>query len=127
MFHLVQGGLRTVLALAEECLQLAEQMHDTGALLEAHLAEGHTCLMRGELVRAREAYEQILARYQPQHHALTPLYGGFNLKSSCLCSMAMPLWSLGYPEQALTRSHEALQMSQELGSLYNLAHTLGWT
>jgi class 3 adenylate cyclase/tetratricopeptide (TPR) repeat protein len=126
-FYLIRGELRTAQALAEECLQLAEQTHEEGLLVEALYIVGCTFLCRGELVRAREATEQGVVLYQPQHHALTPLYGGFNPKSSCLCGMAMSLWSLGYPEQALTRSHEALQTTQELGSLYNLAAALGWT
>jgi hypothetical protein len=39
----------------------------------------------------------------------------------------IPLCYLGYPEQAQTRMHEALQMTQDLGSLYNLVRDLGWT
>ena len=78
MFHMVRGDMRTAQALAEECLQLAEQTNEAGLLLEAHFAIGATFLFRGEFVRARVAMEQSMALYQPQHQALTPLYGGFN-------------------------------------------------
>jgi predicted ATPase len=126
LFHLSRGELRTTQVLAEECLQLAEQTNDAGLLVEAHSAVGPTFLFRGEFVRAREAGGQGVALYQPQYQALTPLYGGLNPKSTCLIVMEMSLWALGHPEQALTRSRESLQMSQELGSLYNLARDLVW-
>ncbi len=52
VFHLIRGELRMTQALAEECLQVAEQTNDAGLLLEAHVAVGTTCLFRGEFVRA---------------------------------------------------------------------------
>jgi predicted ATPase len=122
-FYNARGELRTAQALAEECLQLAEQTNEAGLLLEAHYVAGVTLLYRGEVVRAREAFEQSVALYQPQHHALTSFYGGMNPKVAGLGFMALVLWYLGYPEQALTRSHEALHMAQELGHLYTLGST----
>ena len=34
------------------------------------------------------------------------------------------LWFLGYPDQALKRSHEALALAQELSHPYSLAYAL---
>lgn len=128
-FHSVRGELRTAQALAEECLQLAEQSNEAGLLLQAHFAVGVTILWRGEFVRARAASEQSVALYQPQHQALTPLYGGLNLKAFSLGDTARILWFLGYPEQALTRSQEALHLARELGHPYSLVQAFyiaGW-
>jgi predicted ATPase len=36
----------------------------------------------------------------------------------------MALWSLGYPDQALQRSHEALTLAQELSNPFKLAYAL---
>src|SRR5713101_3282727 len=36
----------------------------------------------------------------------------------------LALWHLGYPEQAQTRSHEAVHLAQELGQPYSLVHAL---
>jgi hypothetical protein len=90
LFHTTRGELRTAQALAADCLQLAEQMHEDGLLVEAHYAVGVTCCFRGEFVRARGAYAQSVALYQPQHQALTPRYG-FNPR----------VWSLGFTARAL--------------------------
>jgi hypothetical protein len=42
----------------------------------------------------------------------------------CLVYAAQTLWYLGYPEQALRRSHEALTLMQELSHSFSLAHAL---
>jgi predicted ATPase len=114
LFHLARGELRTAQALAEECLQLAEQTQEAGLLLEAHLAVGDTCLWRGEFTRARGALEQSRALYQPQHHTLTPLYGNCNPQVYGLARLGLPLWSLGYAEQARKWSREAKGLLDEL-------------
>ncbi|HEV8713083.1 MAG TPA: hypothetical protein VGX03_09670 [Candidatus Binatia bacterium] len=40
--------------------------------------------------------------------------------------MALTLWLLGYPDQALQQSHAALALSQELAHPYSRAIALGW-
>jgi class 3 adenylate cyclase/predicted ATPase len=127
LFHMNQGELHLALALAEECLQLAEQTNEAELLLEAHLATGCICLWRGEFVRARGALEQSEALYRPQHQSLAPLYGGLNPRVVSLVIMAQGLWVLGYPEQAWRWMREAQQLAQELGHPYSLALALCWS
>jgi tetratricopeptide (TPR) repeat protein len=125
-FYAIRSETRTAQVLVEEYLQLAEQANEAGGLLQAHLAVGFTCLIRGDLVRARAALEHGIALYQPQHQALTPLYGGFNPKVWSLAVLAYVLWVLGYPEQARTRSDEALQLAQELAHPFTVAVVFYW-
>jgi predicted ATPase len=44
----------------------------------------------------------------------------------CLNFAALTLWHLGYPDQALKRSHEALLLARELSHLYSLAVALSF-
>ena len=44
----------------------------------------------------------------------------------CLCWAALSLWHLGYPAQALQRSHQALTLAQELAHPYSRAIALNW-
>jgi class 3 adenylate cyclase/tetratricopeptide (TPR) repeat protein len=122
-FHLARGEMPTAQALAEESLQLAEQANEAGLLIEAHGLAGFAFLSRGEFVRARLTLEQGIAHYQPQHQALTPLYGNVNPQGG-LTTRAWALWFLGYPEQALTRVYEALRLAQELGHPFSLGRAL---
>ena len=41
--------------------------------------------------------------------------------------MAMVLWLLGYPEQAMERIHEHLTLARELATPFTLASALVWT
>ena len=43
---------------------------------------------------------------------------------TCLSYAALGLWYLGYPDQALKRSHEALTLAQELSHPFSLAFAL---
>src|SRR4030095_4792882 len=42
----------------------------------------------------------------------------------CRSWAALTLWSLGYPEQALRRSREALTLAQELAHPFSLAYAM---
>ena len=123
-FHVTRGELLTAQALAEECLQLAGQTHEAGLLPQAHFAVGLILLSRGEFVRARMTLEQGVAYYQPQHRAQVLLSGGLSSRTGSLALTALALSVLGYPEQARTRTHEALHLAQELGHPYSLVQAL---
>jgi adenylate cyclase len=63
--------------------------------------------------------------YDPrQHRAQAFLYGSFDPRVVCLSYAAWALWSLGYPDQALKQSHEALALGQELAHPPSLAAVL---
>jgi predicted ATPase len=67
-----------------------------------------------------------MALYDPQQHRThTALYGQ-DPGTGCLAYAALVLWRLGYPEQALHRSHEALTLAAELSHPFNLTHALGY-
>jgi predicted ATPase len=75
-FYNGRGAYQTARELGEQCLQLAQQGHDTARLLEAHHTLWTTQLLLGELPLARAHLEQGLALYDPQQHrALAFLYG----------------------------------------------------
>jgi TOMM system kinase/cyclase fusion protein len=125
-FYLVRAEHQTVRELGEQFLTLAQSAQDPVLLLEAHRALGNTAFWLGEVASAQAHLEQSIALYDPQQHrALAFLYGddpGVN----CLSYAACALWSLGYPEQALKRSQEALTLAQELSHPFSLAFALSW-
>ena len=122
-----RGELRTAQPLAEECLQIAEHTNEVELLIPAHHIVGTISLQRGEFIRAREALVQSVARYQPQHHTLTPLFGNLNPRVFSLTRLATVLWCLGYPEQARIQMYDALRLAQEINHSSSLICALGWT
>ena len=62
--------------------------------------------------------------YDPeQHRASASLYGQ-DQGVVCRSWAALTLWSLGYPDQALRRSREALTLAQELAHPFSLAYAM---
>ena len=112
--YYVGGKLQTARELAEQCLHLAQRANDPALFVGAHQALGATCESLGQFVSAHAHLEQGIALYDPQvHRALGVLYG-HDIGVACLVHAALTLWMLGYPDQALARSHEALTLAEEL-------------
>jgi predicted ATPase len=113
-FYNGRGAYQTARELGEQCLQLAQQGHDTARLLEAHHTLWTTPLLMGELPLARTHLEQGLALYDPQQHrALAVLYG-HDAGVCCRGCAAVVFWLLGYPDQALRQLHAAHALAQEV-------------
>jgi class 3 adenylate cyclase/predicted ATPase len=126
-FHVVGAELQTVQTLSEELLTLAQHIQNPMYLLGAHWALGGALFCLGEFTPAREQWEQGFALYNPQqHHANAALYG-FDLGVFCLCWAPHALWHLGYPDQALAMSREALDLAQKLSHPFSLAVALNYT
>ena len=105
----------------EQCLSLAQQVNDSALLVEAHYGKGVLLHLLGALVEARTHLEQGMTLYDPQQHrALGALYGGQNPGVWCRSYMTFVLWLLGYPDQALLMTQEALTMAETLASPFDL-------
>ena len=113
--HDIRGELRVGRELGEQLLKLAQRAQEPALLLEAHHELWANLTELGELTSARTHLEQGFALYDPQkhrHHAF--LYGGHDPGVCCRYHAAQVLWLLGYPDQALRRSQEALSLAREL-------------
>jgi predicted ATPase len=126
LFHLVRGELQTARHEAQEFLRLVNRPQAPALFLEAHGLLGITLIYLGECAMARRHLEQSLALYNPaQHRSLAFLYGQDH-GVACLSYAAWVLWLLGYPDQALQRSQEALSLAQELSHPFSRALALNF-
>jgi class 3 adenylate cyclase/predicted ATPase len=120
-YYIARPQLLSCRELGETLLHLAQHAHDPALSVTAHYALGITWFCLGMLPAARTHLEAGIAHYIPTHrHALT-FRMAQDLGVVCGLYAAMTLWLLGYPEQALTRLHEALALAHELSHLYSLA------
>ena len=121
-FYIVRGEYQTANELGKQMLRLAQSVQDPALLLEAHHVLGQILYFLGEIVPAREYVEQGITIYDPQqHHSHAFLYG-HDPGVACQGYAAYALWCLGYPDQALKRSHEALSLAQGLSHPYSVAY-----
>ena len=68
--------------------------------------------------------EQAIALYDPQQHPRSTVSTA-DPRVNCLSYAAWALWYLGYPDQALKRSQEALALAEGLSHPFSLAYALG--
>ena len=124
-FYITRAEHKTARELGEQLLHLAQSQHDSALLLEAHYAMGFTLFHLGELAPGRTHLEHGTALYDSeQHQALAFSYGSFDPGVACLHFAAEDLWILGFPEQGLKTSHEALTLARELSHPNSLAFAL---
>jgi len=117
-----RGEYQTMRVLGEQLLSLAQRLQDLDLLLEAHHALWATLFFGGELAAAQPHFEQGLRLYEPQRHrAHAALYSGHDPGACCRYLGALPLWLLGYPDQAVVSIQAALTLAQQL------AHPLSLT
>jgi predicted ATPase len=125
VLYYVQAEHRKAYELADEALSLAQRAEDP--LLEAmsHWLLGFISFSLGEYPLARDHFEQMISFYQPQqhHHPLVSLRGS-DSGLSAMAYNACCLWCLGYPEQALKQSQEALALARKFNHHFTLADVL---
>ena len=123
LFRIARGEIQTALDQGGQLLGLAQHVQDPALLLQAHHALGPTYTLVGDWASARTHLDQAIAHYDPrEHRAHAFLYGGHDPCVCCLGFADKYLWMLGYPEQALQRGREALELARELGHPASLAH-----
>jgi predicted ATPase len=127
LLYLQRGELQMARDLAMQLFSLAQRLRDSALLLEAHHALWANSFFLGELTLARAHSEHGIDLYDsPQHRVLAFLYGGHDPGVCCRDFGALALWLLGYPDQALKRSHAALALAEKLSHPLSLAEALGY-
>lgn len=124
-FYVVREEFPTARELAEQCLTLAQRVHEPTFLIEAHQAVGMTAFHYGELAAAREHFEHSLVLYDSRRHGSSG--SPHDLGVNGRYYRAYGLWFLGYPDQALRSIRQALTLAHELAHPFSLAGALYFT
>jgi predicted ATPase len=122
-FYFVRAELQTARELGKQLLTLAQRQNDPVFLARAHMSLGLPLFGLGEFALAREHLEQGMALCDPQRHN-SSVFRAAQDRIVILSYAAATLWQLGYPDQALERSHEALALARELSHPFSLAAAL---
>src|SRR5262249_51659667 len=93
-------------------------------LVAAHRALGTTLFWLGVVTTAHPHFTQGIALYDPQQHYASAFLSGEDNGVWCHTYAALALWYLGYPEQGLVRSHEALTLVHQIGHPFSLSFAL---
>jgi predicted ATPase len=122
-----RAELQTAHALGEQLLTLAQQQaQDPALLVAAYRALGTTLWSLGLVASASMHFAQGIALYDPKQHRASAFLYGEDAGVICHLFAARALWYLGYPDQALARSQEAVALAQQIAHPYSLAHVLSF-
>ncbi len=119
-FYMVRADFATARELGEQLFRLAQKQQADALLLEAHWVLGVTLVYHGELIPAKAHLEQGLALYDRRQHSSHAFIYGQDPGVACQTYAAWLLGILGYPDQALQRSQEALTLARELAHPFSL-------
>ena len=125
-YYLVKSDFPKAVTLSNKLLGLAQTTNDHSFLSDAYRAKGETLLWSGEFSQASEYFKKgIDLTGTSQQHS----YFAESPDVSCRFFSAIVLWFLGYPDQALLRSREAITRAQQLNHPFSLSaahHFAGW-
>jgi class 3 adenylate cyclase/predicted ATPase len=124
VFYLVRGELGTARQLADRLLALARSAEDPALTLEVENMLGATLYFQGEPGEAQEHLGVAFSLYDPEiHHAHAFEYGqdpgAFSLANGALAE-AM----LGFDDESVRSSDNAIQLARRLNHSYTLVFAL---
>jgi serine phosphatase RsbU (regulator of sigma subunit) len=129
-FHIVRGDFRICSELADEAMALGERFNDPGILMEALFLKGLTRLYRGDFAGARECCTRGIAEFDDRER--TAFWAGVIGEDAGVthrCYLALALWHLGFPDQALKLNDETVELARAINQPFSLEYALhhtGW-
>lgn len=125
IYYYVVADPRNALALGQEALRAAAEASDPLFIALGHWYLGIACFALGDNAAARIHLGETIAYYQPEaHHWPFVAARGTDAGTGAMAYDACCLWCLGYPEQALQRSREALALARQFAHAFSLADVL---
>lgn len=127
IFYVGRAELGISHDLIARLMELAEQADESSLLLLAHEHLGILRYFEGNSSDALKQFEQAIALCEPAEHRYLAHLHGEDLGVFSRIWMAWALWIVGYPNQALATSHEALELGEEASHPFSLGYAFLWT
>jgi class 3 adenylate cyclase/tetratricopeptide (TPR) repeat protein len=127
-WRIVRADLRICVDLAAQGMAIAERQGDPGALMEAWFMPGVTSFYRGQFAAARGCFEKALADYDDLERTKRwSEFTGHNASITHRCYLALTLWHLGYPDQALALDRQTCELARTIGHAFSLGHAIDFS
>jgi class 3 adenylate cyclase/predicted ATPase len=114
IFHGSRGEIDFALRLDKDLLRLSRQRNDTAGQVLGHLSSGRNLMFAGKFAASRSALEEVRALYDPISHRSLVDQTGTHPHVNSGAHLGVVLFCLGFPDQALTRSNEAIAEGRRL-------------
>lgn len=107
-----------------EALRLIASLDDPGLRIEAQFIGVLTSFYRGEFTKTLELCEECFPLYDVDTSKEHARHTGQNVGATLQSYWALALWHLGYPEQAIERSRQTIELARTLNHPFSLAYAL---
>ena len=124
VWRLVRAELGLCPALAAEAVALAERADDPGMLMEALFLPAVTSVCRGEFAAAQAHCTRALELDDRDRTRSWAAVTGQDSGVGHRLFLAIAMWHLGQPDQALRISQEAVALARAIGQPFTLAFAL---
>jgi class 3 adenylate cyclase/predicted ATPase len=124
LYHMVRGELDLARRLDVNLLRLSRQRNDLAGLVLGHFSSGRTLMSSGRFAVSRSHLEAGLALYDPILHSSLVDHAAHRPHVHSKAELGIVLFCLGYPDQALARSKEAIGEARRLAHPPTLALSL---
>jgi class 3 adenylate cyclase/predicted ATPase len=118
--HLFAFNSDLLRELSVQFYELAQRQRAAAPLMVGHRLMGLYLAYTGNMIKAREHYDQSLALYDPAQHRPLATRFGHDTRVAVLVYRSLVLWCLGFPEAAIADTEDGLKDAREMG----LAHTM---
>ena len=125
LFYSMRAEYDIARGLYDEILDVAQSSGDPALVTVADRDYGYLDAVTGELVAARAHLERALAACDPEQEQDWLFRYSHNHAAVCHTFLSWVLWPLGYGDQALDHSRQALARVEVSSRPLDLAHALG--
>jgi predicted ATPase len=113
-YSMMRLELQQAISLGKQMLAEAKRAEDDLLVALAHLTLGYILYHTGRFKSSSEHLNMMIAFYDREQHKSMAYVIGHDLGVGCLMWDSWSLWYLGYPDRALRRSYEAVDLAIEL-------------
>ena len=124
LYHVFHGELDVALRLDEDLLRLSRQRDDSAGLVLGYVSSGRNLMYKGRFAACRSHLEAGLAVYDPASHRSLVQQAGIYPHVNSQAYLGITLFCLGYSDEALRQSNEAIAEARKLAHLPTLAMSL---
>ncbi len=125
--YLVRGELARAHELGSTLLTCARENPHPVLEVEARYVLGVTAFWMGRFGESQDELKRALRGFKAEHRTLHLAKYAQDPQVICLVRLAITLWHLGLPDEALVHARRACELAEEGGHRYSLAYALHWT
>ena len=123
-YHGHRAQYQAAREIYDQILALAQAAGDPQLMMLANWGPGYLLFSVGEFLSAQSHLEEALDAYEVYKHQEQTTIFTINLGVSCLGWLSCTSFLLGFPDQALSQSRQAIALARKIGHPYSLAVAL---